>query len=566
MRGLLNDCLRTLIGFAIRRLGLALSAAQRIRIGNFSRNQRRLRRRYAVTPDTPVLPFGAEIEQLINDAAKRAGRGARFASTSGSTGRPKRILYTRRRLRSVRLAFVDAFARCARSLRLRRTSLYVFSPLGEDDSLTSMLLAERGLPAYLSTLQAPYRVQRHPAVRSLAADYGAAAVRLWVLALANPGVIYSTNPSTLSTFLDRVASDWRRSSALVRRFRREPDVFDPAVRVIARRIESRDSAQRLARIAASDLPLPLSVCAPAVGAYVCWTGGYVKPFLDRLAQHLPPARYRLVPMYSMSTETIETVSHYGEGAVSFLPLAGGVLYEFIEEGADNKPESLLTADRLREGGNYSMVVSDAFGLRRYQTDDLFLCRGFVRGLPDLAFARRRGLEYSFTGEKLTAGQAAAVFRRLRAEHPSVGDDSFLTLVPSLPAGDHVPHYKLVLIGGACPASETPGERLAARCDELLCETNREYETKRSGGRLGRIRFVRTSPAELAGRLGVSARGAGWEAQFKFLPLYRSTWESGDAPTARPRAGVFEGQTSGTITSPCEAASGANRSSENRGRG
>ena len=566
MRGLFNDCLRALIGFGIRWLGLALSAAQLIRISAFSRNQRRLRRRYRITPDTPVLPFGREIEGLIKNAAERAGPGARFASTSGSTGRPNRILYTRGRLRAVRLAFVDAFARCCRSLRVRRTSLYVFGPLGGDDSLTSMLLGERGLPPYLSTLQAPYRVQSHPAVRSLVAEYGATAVRLWVLTLSNPGVLYSTNPSTLSTFLDEVASDWRRSSALVRRFRRAPEAFDAGVRVIARRIESRGSAPRLARVAASDLPLPLRACAPAVAAYVCWAGGYVKPFLDRLAAHLPPGQYRLVPMYSMSTETVETVSHFGGGRVSFLPLARGVLYEFVEEGERDAPANLLAAGRLRAGKTYSLVVSDPFGLRRYQTGDLFLCRGFVRGLPDLAFVRRRGLEYSFTGEKLTAEQTAAVFRRLRAEHPSLGGDQFLTCVPSLPRGDHVPHYKLVLVGGACSFPGVLGEELAARCDELLCEMNCEYGAKRSSGRIGRVRFVQTSPGEFARRMRGPAQADGWEAQFKFLPLYRSTWESGDAPPALPHVAAFDARTSGALTPPREAASGANRSHGSPGRG
>ena len=38
-------------------------------------------------------------------------------------------------------------------------------------------------------------------------------------------------------------------------------------------------------------------------------------------------------MYSMSTETLETVGHFGGNKISFLPLASQVLYEFIEEGS-----------------------------------------------------------------------------------------------------------------------------------------------------------------------------------------------------------------------------------------
>jgi len=535
VRGLLNDCLRRLVALGVGLLGLALSAAHHYRIAAFARDQRRLRARYRITPETPVLTFGPELERLIEEAAGRAGPAAAFASTSGSTDRPKRLLYTRARLRAFGLAFVDNFSRCCRSLGVRRTSLYVFSSLGGDDSLTSMLLAERRPPPYLSTLQAPYRVQALPAVQALVPTYGAAAVRLWVLTIANPGVLYSTNPSTLSTFLDELASDWRRSSELVRRWVADPASFDGGVRAVARRLESRGAAGRLALVAASPSPVPLRLFAPAVGFYVCWTGGYVGPFLDRLAAHLPPGRYRLVPMYSMSTETIETVGHYEGGEVSFLPLAGGVLYEFVEEGAEDRPENLLTAAELRAGKTYSMVVSDAYGLRRYQTGDLFLCRGFVRGLPDLSFARRRDLEYSFTGEKLTAAQAEAVFRRLRAECPRLGAGTFLACVPSQPAGEPTPHYKLVVVDAARPDLGAFGEALAARCDELLGEVNREYRGKREGGRLGRLRPVCVSPGEFARRVGGARRGDNWEAQFKFLPLYRCTWESLGAVAAAPGA-------------------------------
>jgi hypothetical protein len=535
VRGVVNDCLRLLISLSVRWLGLGLSAAHRIRILTFRRSQRRLRGRYRIEADTPILTFGPALERLIEEAAERACDGAVFASTSGSTDRPKRLLYTRGRLRAVKLAFVDSFARCCRAYGVGRTSLYVFSSLGKDDSLTSLLLEEEGLPPYLHTLQAPYRVHADPALRALVKSYGAAAVRLWVLAVADPGVLYSTNPSTLSSFLDELAGDWPRASELVRRFCREPEAFDRRVQAIARRLASRGSAGRLRLIAESERPLPFRLCAPSVRAYVCWTGGYVKPFLERLAEHLPAERYRLVPMYSMSTETIETVSHFRRGRVSFLPLAPGVLYEFAEEGAEDRPENLLTAEGLSEGKAYTLVVSDAYGLRRYQTGDLFLCRGFVRGLPDLAFLRRRDLEYSFTGEKLTGEQAGAAFRRLRAEYPRLAAGSFLTCVPSSPPGASAPHYKLVCVRAGGAGADVPGEELAARFDEMLCEVNGEYEGKRASGRLGPVTFVSTTPADFARRLNGPAAGESWEAQFKFLPLYRRTWEAAEPRPAAPRS-------------------------------
>src|SRR6185369_13527187 len=202
---------------------------------------------------------------------------------------PKEILYTRRRLLALKLTFSDMFARACYAFQIARTSLYVFSSFETDTSLTSLLLDENKieLPHYLSTLQAPYRVQHHPAIDSLVSIYGAAAVRLWLLTISNPGVLYSTNPSTLSTFLDELAHDWSRSSKLIKDWCKDPASFSPAIHRIFRHLQSRGCHQRLKQIAESAGPMPLALCAPAVTTYICWTGGYVQQFLDRLAVHLP---------------------------------------------------------------------------------------------------------------------------------------------------------------------------------------------------------------------------------------------------------------------------------------
>lgn len=521
MRGLVNDAFRFMIARLITLLGAVLDARQRIRIRGFGAKQRRLRRRYRIYNDTPVVSYGPRVVESIRHAAVRAGRDARFAMTSGSTGQPKKILYTRHRLRSLKFTFSDMFARACCAYGLRRTSLYVFSSFQQDASLTSMLLSEPKLPPYFSTLQAPYRVQQHPAIQTLASEYGATAVRLWILTLANPGVLYATNPSTILTFFDALKTNWLACSKLSRDWHHNPGAFDPTVRRIARRLDSRGSAERLRLIATSSHALPPDRLAPAVQAYICWTGGYVRPFLDRLADHLPPPRYRLIPMYSMSTETVETETVFRNRNAHFLPLAIGVVCEFFDLRATDAPANLLTPAQLKPGETYAMVISDRYGLRRYQTGDLFECRRTINGLPDLAFVRRRALEYSFIGEKVTAEQLNAVFDQLQAQHPETLNGGFLTCVPSLPRNEN-PHYKLVLISDLKPTLNT--DLLAKQCDELLRLMNCEYKNKRVGGTLGPIDFVQTTAAEFAERFANT-----WETQFKFLPLYRRTWESTDVP-------------------------------------
>jgi len=502
MRGHINDGGRWVIGWAVKLPGWVFGGLQCFKIRTFRLNQRRLKRKYGITSDTPVLSYGPEVAESIRAKALKAGRGAKFAKTSGSTGKPKELLYTKWRLVVLKLIFSDMFMRVCCAFKIKRTSLYVFSSFETDTSLTSLLLDERQiLPSYLSTLQAPYRVQQHPAIRELVARYGAVAVRLWILAIANPGVLYSTNPSTISTFLDELACDWPRSSGLIKDWYHDPASFADDVHKIVRRLESHGCALRLKQIATSNTPLRLWQCAPAVEAYICWTGGYVKPFLDRLATHLPSHRYRLVPMYSMSTETIETLPYFRGHDISFLPIAPGVVYEFGDERGN-----LLEAQELEAGKLYAMIVSDPYGLRRYQTDDLFVCERKIAGLPDLRFVRRRTLEYSFTGEKVTAEQLSEVFGRLRDRYPALVGESFLTCMP---CRAEFPHYKVLLIGNSV---ERHNDLLAGKCDELLSEINCEYKSKRASNRLGPIEVANIGFREFI------AAHPGWDAQFKLLPL------------------------------------------------
>ncbi|HEX5832784.1 MAG TPA: hypothetical protein VFY34_02970, partial [Pyrinomonadaceae bacterium] len=122
--------------------------------------------------------------------------------------------------------FSDMFVRACRAFRIKRTSLYVFSSFEPDDSLTSLLLDEVDLPNYFATLQAPYRAQRHRAMRTLAAEYGATAVRLWLITISNPGVLYSTNPSTISTFFDDLSHNWLASSELIKNWCKDQKRFN----------------------------------------------------------------------------------------------------------------------------------------------------------------------------------------------------------------------------------------------------------------------------------------------------------------------------------------------------
>lgn len=512
MQTAINDALRWWIA---RWLGFAGWFLERfVHLGRIRRHhdtQLSLRRRYQIEDHTPVLPYGPALQASI-ESFVAANPDAKLALTSGSTAEPKRIAYTAARIRQTKWMYIDCFARAFYALGVRRKSLYVFSALSGDDSLTGLLLAEPKLPPYISGLQAPYRV--HPVLGELTERFGATAVRLWVLLLANPGVIYATNPSTLSTFFDAITDDWSNAAALARAHVEAPDSLPEIAHRAAKRIRSAGWQRRLERSMQGHRP-PIDTLFEGLEAYICWDGGYVRPFLDRVAIHLADDRYTRIAMYSMSTETIETVGDYSDGQ-RFLPLAPGVLYEFLPEGAQDDPAALLGSHALSVGGAYTMVVSDAYGLRRYQTEDLFSCAGHVMGVPDLRFLRRRALEYSFTGEKLTATQLSQAYGELR-DRFGLSDDLFFTCIPAQPATDAVPHYKLVALS---PEIATD---LASAFDDIIGSINPEYASKRSTDRLGAPQLVCMTMEQLVARVGTEAQQQSWESQFKLLPLYRRLW-------------------------------------------
>ena len=518
----LNDCLRALIGVCLRMAGALAEIRHRIRARGHMYSRARLRRRLGIRPETPLT---TELPQVGLPGNRPPAGSASVVYTSGTGGDPKLLVYCRRRLATVRWVFIESFMRVFWMLGVRRTSLYVFGPLEGDESLTGLLLSEKRLPSYLTTLQAPYRMHACPELRRLVEAYGVAAVRLWTLALSNPGVLYSTNPSTMSAFLDRLDSDWERCSALARDCVLNPERVGSLALTVTRRLGSRGYAERLEAIATSRTSVPITVWAPAASVYICWTGGYVVPFLDRLAKHLPAGRFRLVPMYSMSTETIATVPDFRAADLAFLPMAPGIYYEFLVPDSPREPRRLLSPEQLALGASYELVVSHSHGLRRYCTEDVFKVERFVGKLPDLRFERRRGLTYSFTGEKLTGEQALLAYARLRTAFPELSDDYALTCFPSQQPAASLPHYRLVIVHSD-PWDIGPLRALAERFDAFLGELNLEYRAKRESGRLGGVRLERLDLPALRARLP-DGGAAGLDSQFKFLPLYPRLWESSE---------------------------------------
>jgi hypothetical protein len=500
------------------------------RIDGYFEDQARLRRLYGVRAETPIRGYDDVTRASVLAFAKDRPE-TRFASTSGTTSTPKTLAYPPERLASFKADSRSAGLRAFATAQIRAPGIFVLTSLAKDDSFASLVVAQDEEPPLLRGLVEPARYLFQPALKERVATYGLTAVRLWLLALSNPGLLYSTNPSTLAVFLSELHDDWARASALVRAWFGQKE-RDPALERIARRVVAAGADLRLRQVAEATSAPPIDSYLPGLGAYCCWDGGYVKSFLRQIHKWLPPERYVHVPMYAMSTETIQTLPYFGGEGTRFLPLGPRVLYEFLPEDAGDDPARLLSPEELDAGRTYAMVVSDPYGLCRYQTEDLFLCQGQVRGVPDLRFLRRRGLTWSFTGEKLTGEQLVLAYAQLEAEMPElVALGAQLTTMPSWPEGKILPGYQLLIAHpGEAPTHRVETTTLANVFDAALARLNSEYAAKRQSGRLAPpearlMAYNRVAEALDAQRTGApSGHDRAWESQFKLMPLTRRRWE------------------------------------------
>ncbi|TNE84967.1 MAG: hypothetical protein EP330_26540 [Deltaproteobacteria bacterium] len=487
-------------------------------IDGWHADQQRLRAAYGVGEDTPIRGYDEALR-----AHMEAMPGARLAETSGSTKRPKVIAYTPARLKSVQKSFAGVTLRTVHALGSQRPVVFTLASLAEDGSFTALMTQVE--PSLLDVLVTPHAILPLPALRPLIAEYGVHALRMWAMVLSNPGWLYSTNPSTQVAFFHALQSDWMRHTALVRAFRADPARYGPEVHRLAMRIASSGWEQRADTVIAAEQALPPEAWL-SLEVSCAWDGGNNGPYVRQLEAWLPSATF--VPMFSMSTETLETLTVYDGQQARFLPIAPGVLYEFLPAEAEiDDPAMLVGADRLEAGREYVLVASDGYGLRRYMTEDVFLCRGHYRGLPDLHFLRRRGLTWSFTGEKLTGAQIEAAWEAVGEAHPALSRVQ-ATVIPTEPPGERLPGYRVVLANTGAKPEDCPDDATVAACwDEALGAINEEYLHKRESDRLRApvaewVDYDALAQA-LRGERG-EAEGRGWDSQFKLLPMICRRYE------------------------------------------
>ena len=228
-----------------------------------------------------------------------------------------------------------------------------------------------------------------------------------------------------------------------------------------------------------------------------WMGGSVGSYL------------RHYPRYFGATPVRDIGLIASEGRMT-IPLADGTpagvldvtthYFEFIPEAEGDSPQpTVLGAHELKEGANYFILLTTAFGLYRYHIHDLVRVAGFHNATPLIEFLSKGAHFANLTGEKLSEHHVTQAMADVLREL-----DLTLTaysLAPCWPNNESAhgngakfeqPYYGLFAEQGDL-SDGTVGNHLAERLDARLRQVNIEYESKRSSQRLGpvRLELVRT---------------------------------------------------------------------------
>ena len=529
-----NECVKRVGWQLIKSAAPFVRMSIRRRIENYARDQARLRILYGIQPKTPISSWSPRVEDRLHEKCRDKAK-VQFVLTSGSTSKPKNIPYTPKRLREIKRASFEAIVQAAVAFDLDCPTIFVLSTMKKDESLSSLLLQEKSSVSFLDGLMMPSRYLWHPALEPLIDEHGPTAARFCLLVLSNPRILYATNPSTLALFLESLERTWADSTGLLRKIIYSPNQIDPGARKILRKVLTPGWERRVRTALSASRFQDLRDTVPALRCYCCWDGGYVVPFLEIVGNYLSKEYYIHLPMYSMSTECIQTQVYFIDKEPHYLPVARGLLYEFLPDGAKDDPNFLIPACDLQIGQCYSMVVSDCYGLSRYQTNDIFLCTAKIGGTPDLRFRRRGGLTYSFTGEKLTGHQVEAACNELMKMHPRLRDFGIqMTLVPARSdqrGHGAIAHYRLVMAHTSHSPPAISSAEISRAFDGFLSMQNHEFAAKRDSGRLGPTQAIFLNYDHLAQLLKSSeaSHNRDWDSQFKLSPLLPRQWDEVGLP-------------------------------------
>ena len=493
-------------------------------LAGYRDQQRVLAGKYRVA-DVDPQPYSEVTRAAIVKRAELCAEPWSFAWTSGTTNEPKQIFYPSSRLRALADHCVDQTLLAATAYGVTIPRFCFLSSFADDRSLSGLLARALASCTLATEILEDNLALRFAAVK-LVPRYSPLSIWWALLWSLQPTVVATVNPSTLCALVRNGRDAWPRLREQVRQIMEEADWQEAldSVGLSGARFEILDW------LTTTTVPPSPREMLPHVELIYCWQGGYVRPFVDQLRDQLGTGQTSLAPMFSLSTETVACSVFPHLTRTAGLPIYPECCYEFLPRDAETTAENVLLPWEIVPGNEYRMVVSDEYGLVRYDTMDVFRCVGHTGDAPLIEFVRRHGLNYSFTGEKLTDVQLQDACKEVATANRLNG--AAITCFPRRGAGP-VPGYLFVLLEPDCPVNR---ERLARQLDGVLCRINCEYATKRTTDRLAAPELIIMPMEAFVAMLtrALPRTASANSAQFKLLPLYALLWEDVVAATGEEK--------------------------------
>ena len=485
------------------------------RLRNYKQEQIILAQRYTIA-NSKIETYSDAMRVRISDLASACQETKNFAWTSGTMNKPKQIFYSKHRLRKLQRIYIEQVVLAYNHLGLDKPAFYFFTSMSVDNSVSNLLCREP-LSRILANLVLSDSIIFLPEIAQLVGKYRQETLHLAILLLSQPSLLATANPSSIYILVEQARVDWDTVRRQLAEIFKEPWVTELRKKL---GLEVDPRMKRVKQLIEQPQVPQIQELFPELKVIYCWDGGYVQPFIDNVKSQFAPVSLQFFPMFSLSTETVAYLIYPEMSTQGGLPIYPGVCYEFLSVDQSVDEANILKPWELKEGNQYTMLVSDAYGLRRYHTEDVFQCLGFRNDTPILRFIGRAGLNYSFTGEKITDQQLLEVYERVR---DNKNQEIALTCFPKLNQGS-VPGYVFICITDKNPDALTGIS--ADMFDQMLMQINKEYESKRKSNRLAKPEFVVQNYKQFVNQLsrynhcsvGTSS------AQFKVLPLYKIFWE------------------------------------------
>ena len=452
-----------------------------------------------------------------------------FATTSGTTGEPKYIPVTptaaRQTAALMRLWTVYGLQDHGTMLRGR-----VLTMVGPAVEGTTPGGVPYGAMTGMTYQRLPWLVRRRhvlPYAVALIRDHE---TRYFVAArLALAGAVSSIGTPNASTLLRLVETAARRSDEVIRAVRDGVLGVDDVAPVAGAGVGAaelravltaglrpdRRRAGELASAAARRGRLVLGDAWPELVLVACWLGGSAGVQARHLDAHFGPgvARRELGLIASEGRLTIPLEDDSAAGVLT----VHTTFFEFVaEEDLEDPAPRTLLCHELEDGRRYSVIVTGANGLYRYDLNDIVEVRGFHGQTPRVAFVRKGRDMLNITGEKLHLNH---ILHALRAAERATGLGAWqFRLIPDVQAARY---DLLVELPGTLPPRAL--DPFVAAFDGALTEVNIEYAAKRESSRLAapRLFVMRPGWAERACRREI-AQGRR-ESQHKWTAL-RPAWD------------------------------------------